>query len=79
MALNGKGIWRLSLEEKPEQTWNVKPGADQGDLRQRFQICEGPSNLVLFQGGKSQGWTVRRYAELNLAPVGRESVGHWVW
>lgn len=79
MDPNRKGIWRLSLEEKPEQTWDVKPGANQGDLRQsRFQICEGLSNLVLFQGGKSQGPMVRRYAKLNLALVGRESVGHGV-
>lgn len=80
MDLSGKGIWRLSLEEMPEQTWDVKPGANQGDLRQRrFQVCEGLSNLVSFQGGKSQGSMVRRYAKLNLAPVGRESVGYWVW
>lgn len=79
MDLRGKGIWRLSLEETPEQTWDVKPGANQGDLRQRFQVCEGLSNLVSFQGEKSQGSMVRRYAKLNLAPVGRKSVGHWVW
>lgn len=30
------------------------------------------------KGGKSQGSMVRRYAKLNLAPVGRESVGHGV-
>lgn len=28
--------------------------------------------------GESQGSMVRRYAKLNLAPVGRESVGHGV-